>query len=119
VDLSAMATATWQPRQEGVDQIVTLLTQYQQPGVDHAQIFAQLQHFSNFPDFNNYLVFIFANGTYPVEVRQAAGLLLKNNLKTAFLTTAPEFQAFIRNHVLRSIGSENSQIRSTTGTLVR
>jgi len=114
-----MATVAWQPRQEGVDQIVSLLTQYQQASVDHAQIFAQLQHCSSFPDFNNYLVFIFSSGeSYSVEVRQSAGLLLKNNLKTAFLTTAPEFQAFIKHHVLRSLGTDNPNIRSTTGTIV-
>ena len=115
-----MATVVWQPRQDGVDQIVSLLTQYQQASVDHAQIFAQLQHCSSFPDFNNYLVFIFSSGeSYSVEVRQSAGLLLKNNLKTAFLTTAPEFQTFIKHHVLRSLGTDNPNIRSTTGTIIR
>jgi transportin-1 len=51
--------------------------------VGQAALFAQLQHCGTFPDFNNYLVYILASGDgMTADVRQAAGLLLKNNLKT-------------------------------------
>jgi hypothetical protein len=32
------------------------------PNSDQARIWQQLQHYSQFPDFNNYLVFLFARG---------------------------------------------------------
>lgn len=114
------APGGWSPQSEGVEQIVNLLTQYMQPTVDQAQIFAQLQHCSTFPDFNNYLTFILSSGEgFHVEVRQSAGLLLKNNLKTAFATTAPEYQVYIKQQVLRSVGSNNQALRSTVGTVIR
>lgn len=54
------ATAVWQPRDDGLDEICALLEQQISPSsvVDKSQIWKQLQHFSQFPDFNNYLVFI-------------------------------------------------------------
>mmetsp|Transcript_12222 Transcript_12222/g.16667 ORF Transcript_12222/g.16667 Transcript_12222/m.16667 type:complete len:922 (-) Transcript_12222:537-3302(-) len=115
------AAPAWQPRPEGVEQIVNLLVQYMQPTVDQSQIFAQLQHCSTFPDFNNYLVYILASGGdlgHPIEVRQSAGLLLKNNLKTGFTTTTPEYQAFIKHHILRSVGVPDRALRSTVGTVI-
>lgn len=50
----------WQPRDDGLAEICSLLEQQISPSsvVDKSQIWKQLQHFSQFPDFNNYLVFI-------------------------------------------------------------
>ena len=54
------ATTVWQPRDDGLAEIFTLLEQQISPSsaVDKSQIWKQLEHFSQFPDFNNYLVFI-------------------------------------------------------------
>lgn len=54
------ATASWQPQEEGFNSICALLQHQISPSSDKSQIWQQLQHFSHFPDFNNYLVFILA-----------------------------------------------------------
>jgi transportin-1 len=58
--MAAAAADTWQPQEQGLREICVLLEQQITPGSDQARIWQQLQHFSQFPDFNNYLVFILA-----------------------------------------------------------
>ena len=65
------------------------------------------------------LNYIWAFCRYKNDVRQSAGLLLKNNLKTALTTTSLEFQTYIKQNVLRCMGTNNQIIRSTTGTIIR
>ncbi|GBG76318.1 hypothetical protein CBR_g22065 [Chara braunii] len=109
----------WQPQEEGAREICTLLHEYQQPGVDQNRIFMQLTRCSTFPDFNNYLTFVFCRAEgQPIEVRQSAGLLLKNNLKTAWSGTAQQFQEYMKNELLPSIGVANRELRSTVGTVI-
>lgn len=54
----------------------------------------------------------------PVEVRQAAGLLLKNNLKTVFKSMPPINQEYIKAELLPCLGASDRQIRSTSGTII-
>jgi len=58
--IMAATAVVWQPRDDGLAEICSLLEQQISPSsvVDKSQIWKQLQHFSQFPDFNNYLVFI-------------------------------------------------------------
>lgn len=53
-----------------------------------------------------------------VEVRQAAGLLLKNNLRGAFKTMPPANQQYIKSGLLPCMGAADRQIRSTAGTII-
>jgi transportin-1 len=53
-----------------------------------------------------------------VEIRQAAGLLLKNNLRTAFKSMAPVNQQYIKSELLPCLGAADRQIRSTVGTII-
>lgn len=73
------ASASWQPKEEGFAEICGLLEQqisHSSSSADKSQIWQQLQHYSQFPDFNNYLAFILARAEgKSVEIRQAAGLL--------------------------------------------
>uniref|UniRef100_A0A5B6Z3Z7 Transportin-1 n=1 Tax=Davidia involucrata TaxID=16924 RepID=A0A5B6Z3Z7_DAVIN len=113
------ASASWQPQEEGFKEICGLLDQHISPTSDKSQIWQQLQHYSQFPDFNNYLVFILARAEgKSVEVRQAAGLLLKNNLKTAFKSMTPEYQKYIKSELLPCLGAADRHIRSTAGTII-
>lgn len=57
---AAAAAATWQPQEGGFKEICGLLEQQISPSSDKSQIWQQLQHYSQFPDFNNYLAFILA-----------------------------------------------------------
>ncbi|KAL0408368.1 UNVERIFIED_CONTAM: Transportin-1, partial [Sesamum radiatum] len=53
--------ATWQPQEEGLREICGLLEQQMAPtSDDKSMIWQRLQQYSQFPDFNNYLAFIFA-----------------------------------------------------------
>ncbi|XP_057974190.1 transportin-1 [Malania oleifera] len=113
------ATATWQPQENGVNEICAVLEQHISPASDKSQIWQQLQHFSQFPDFNNYLAFILTRAEgKSVEIRQAAGLLLKNNLRTAFKSMSPAYQQYIKSELLPYIGASDKHIRSTVGTII-
>ncbi|XP_022849715.1 transportin-1 isoform X3 [Olea europaea var. sylvestris] len=112
--------ATWQPQEEGLREICGLLEQQMAPtSDDKSLIWQKLQHYTQFPDFNNYLAFIFARAEgKPLEVRQAAGLLLKNNLRSAFKTMPPANQHYIKSELLPCLGAPDRQIRSTAGTVI-
>ncbi|OAY50523.1 transportin-1 isoform X2 [Manihot esculenta] len=115
-----MATqALWQPKEEGLREICGLLQQNISPTSDKTRIWQQLQHFTQFPDFNNYLAFIFARsqGT-SVEIRQAAGLLLKNNLRSAYKSMDPAYQQYIKSELLPCLGAADKHIRTTVGTII-
>lgn len=59
--LSGEASA-WKPQEEGLREICGLLEQQMAPSSgDKSMIWQRLQHYSQFPDFNNYLAFIFAH----------------------------------------------------------
>ncbi|GLJ54534.1 hypothetical protein SUGI_1171160 [Cryptomeria japonica] len=114
-----MATAIWQPQEEGLREICGLLEEYRSPTSDQARIWQQLQRYSQFPDFSNYLAFILARAEgKSVEVRQAAGLLLKNNLRTTFSLITPPYQQYIKSELLPCLGAPDRHLRSTVGTVV-
>ncbi|PON89933.1 Armadillo-like helical [Trema orientale] len=122
---AAAATASsgqWQPKEEGFTEICGLLEQqisHSSTSADKSQIWQQLQHYSQFPDFNNYLAFILARAEgKSVDVRQAAGLFLKNNLRTAYKSMVPAYQQYIKSELLPCLGSGDKNIRSTVGTIV-
>ncbi|OAE34574.1 hypothetical protein AXG93_1487s1200 [Marchantia polymorpha subsp. ruderalis] len=114
-----MATPVWHPQEEGVKEICGLLQEFRQPSVDQSRIWQQLQRCSQFPDFNNYLTFILCRAEgHSVEVRQAAGLLLKNNLKANYQAIAPAYQHYIKAELLPCLGSSDRHIRATVGTVI-
>ncbi|CAI5468976.1 unnamed protein product [Closterium sp. Yama58-4] len=113
------AAAAWQPSEQGANEICSLLHEYLKPGVDQARIFQELQRCSQFPDFNNYLAFLLCKGeNQPVEVRQSAGLLLKNNLRTGYENLNPAYLAYIKSLLLPCIGLPDHQLRATVGTVI-
>ncbi|OWM80947.1 transportin-1-like isoform X2 [Punica granatum] len=113
------AQAVWQPKEEGLREICGLLRQHIRPTSDQSRILQQLQHYSQFPDFNNYLAFIFTSAEgESVEIRQAAGLLLKNNLKTSFNSLDSSCQTYIKTEILPCLGASDRNIKSTVGTVI-
>nr|XP_034927510.1 transportin-1-like isoform X1 [Populus alba] len=115
------AAAAWQPQEEGFKEICGLLEHQISPTstADKLQIWQQLQNFSQFPDFNNYLAFILSRAEgKSVEIRQAAGLLLKNNLRNAYKTMTPAYQQYIKSELLPCLGAADRHIRSTVGTII-
>ncbi|XP_038972987.1 transportin-1-like isoform X2 [Phoenix dactylifera] len=115
----AAAAALWQPQEEGLREICGLLEQHISPNSDQPRIWQQLQHYGQFPDFNNYLAFILAHAEgKSVEIRQAAGLLLKNNLRATFSSLSPSHQQYIKSELLPCLGATDRTIRSTVGTVI-
>eukprot|EP00232_Nephroselmis_pyriformis_P015118 CAMPEP_0182883718 /NCGR_PEP_ID=MMETSP0034_2-20130328/18549_1 /TAXON_ID=156128 /ORGANISM="Nephroselmis pyriformis, Strain CCMP717" /LENGTH=339 /DNA_ID=CAMNT_0025016867 /DNA_START=101 /DNA_END=1116 /DNA_ORIENTATION=- len=109
----------WSHSPEGVEQIAQLLAEYQRPGADQSQVFQRLQQCRSFPDFNNYLAFIVGLAEdKPIEVRQSAGLLLKNNLKAEYMHLSPAFRGYIKAALLPQIGHPNKHLRSAVGTVL-
>lgn len=64
------------------------------------------------------LTICFSQQGKSVEIRQAAGLLLKNNMKTAFTAIAPSYQQYIKSELLPCLGAAERHIRSTVGTVI-
>ncbi|KAI9127995.1 hypothetical protein K1719_000988 [Acacia pycnantha] len=115
------ANAPWSPQEEGIKEICGLLEKQisHSSSADKAQIWQQLQHYSQLPDFNNYLVFILARAEgKPVEVRQASGLYLKNNLRTTYKSMLPVYQQYVKSELLPCLGAADRNIRSTVGTII-
>lgn len=52
------------------------------------------------------------------EARQAAGLLLKNNLRATFSSMPPASQQYVKSELLPCIGATNKAIRSIVGTVI-
>ncbi|XP_042462672.1 transportin-1-like isoform X3 [Zingiber officinale] len=116
----AAAAALWQPREEGLREICALLEEHISPNSDQSRILQQLQHYNQLPDFNNYLVFILAHAEQgkSLEVRQAAGLLLKNNLRATFSSLSSSYRQYIKSELLPCLGASDRTIRSTVGTVI-
>lgn len=53
-----------------------------------------------------------------VEVRQAAGLYLKNNLRNMFKSMQPAYQQYVKSELLPCLGATDKHIRSTAGTII-
>jgi transportin-1 len=86
----------------------------------HRQIQAQLDAFSQNPEFSLYLVYTLAKlkGQVGDEVRQVAGLLLKNNIKTSWDSLPADKQAYIRSEAISAIGEPIPFMRNTVGSIV-
>ena len=53
-----------------------------------------------------------------VHIRQAAGLLLKNNLKSNYESIQTQHLQYIKAEVLPCLGSSDFGVRTTVGTIV-
>src|SRR5690242_15879261 len=79
------------------------------------------------PDINNYLAFIFSSAAPPPGVnftpeeyhlvRSAAGIMLKNNVKSAFKQIPESSVPLIKMAVPMGIVDKNSQIRNYAGNI--
>lgn len=117
--MAVAAASMWQPQEEGIREICGLLERQISPNSDQHLIWQQLQHYSQVADFNNYLAFILARAEgKSAEIRQAAGLLLKNNLKISFRAMSPSHQQYIKSQLLPCLGAADKTIRSTAGTVI-
>ncbi len=117
-----MSAHAWSPAAEGSSQIVALISEYLDPRANQREMLGRLEACAKFPDFNNYLAHVLTSDEDPgrrEDVRQSAGLLLKNNLKTSWMTTmSEEYRAYVKGTLMSGLGHASRLIRSTAGTCV-
>lgn len=74
---------------------------------------------NQYPDFNNYLAFVFTKMKTETEpTRAVAGLVLKNNVRLYYDKFPEETKAYVKQESLGVVADESPIIRATAGTLV-
>ncbi|KAL1900210.1 hypothetical protein Sste5346_002520 [Sporothrix stenoceras] len=119
----------WQPSPESLQTLIGCLKDSHN-GFDKAaqkQAEIMLTQAKTSPDFNNYLAYIFSSPTPPAGVtlaprdntvvRMAAGIMLKNTVKTAYKQTPEATVALIKASVLLGLRDENHPIRYNAGNI--
>lgn len=78
-----------------------------------------MQSFNQFPDFNNYLVFIFAKmKDQPEHIRTVAGIVLKNNLRDLYPQMTEQTKYYIKCEILSCIGDSMISVRRTLASII-
>ncbi|PXF49278.1 Transportin-1 [Gracilariopsis chorda] len=117
----------WAPAPEKLHAIATLLRDSTSAYTNvQQQVYNQLQKYSTVRDFNNYLVYILAHGYNSPDaayhsvdaVRQAAGLVLKNNIRLLYNSIHPHSRQYINSLLLAAIGDTSYQIRAVAATCI-
>ncbi|KAM5356421.1 hypothetical protein ACJ41O_003067 [Fusarium nematophilum] len=121
--------SNWQPAQESLQQLAACLKD-SLSGFDKSaqkQADLMLQQAKNSPDINNYLAYLFSSPTPPDGlqfteqdfhlVRSAAGIMLKNNVRTDWKSIPESSLEFIKLSVPICLQDKNSQIRNFAGNI--
>ncbi|XP_014118475.1 PREDICTED: transportin-2-like, partial [Pseudopodoces humilis] len=110
----------WQPDEQGLQQVLQLLKDSQSPNTATQRVVQdKLKQLNQFPDFNNYLIFVLTRLKSEDEpTRSLSGLILKNNVKAHFQSFPPPVAEFIKQECLNHLGDASSLIRATIGILI-
>ncbi|KAF1379394.1 hypothetical protein PFLUV_G00175610 [Perca fluviatilis] len=110
----------WQPDEQGLQQVLQLLKDSQSPNtVTQRAVQQKLEQLNQFPDFNNYLIFVLTRlKTEDEPTRSLSGLILKNNVKAHYQNFPPTVADFIKQECLNNIGDPSPLIRATIGILI-
>nr|CAB3267152.1 transportin-1 [Phallusia mammillata] len=111
---------SWQPDASGLEQIIQLLKESQSPDTEiQRQVQQKLEQLNQYPDFNNYLIFVLTKLTTEDEpTRSLAGLILKNNVRAHYNKFPPNVGDFIKQECLKAVGDPSPLIRATVGILI-
>ena len=83
------------------------------------EVQAKLEQLNQYPDFNNYLIYVLTKMTNEDDAtRSLSGLILKNNVKAHFSKFPAEVTAFIKSECLSAVGDPSPLIRATVGILI-
>jgi transportin-1 len=81
--------------------------------------FQKLEEFNKYPDFNNYLCFVFKYlDAAQVDLRNMAGIMLKNNIRDYFDKIHPASVEYIRTEAPGLLGDPMLGIRQTCGSIL-
>ncbi|XP_051550082.1 transportin-1-like isoform X2 [Myxocyprinus asiaticus] len=110
----------WKPDEQGLQQILQLLKESQSPDTSTQRSVQQkLEQLNQYPDFNNYLIFVLTKlKTEDEPTRSLSGLILKNNVKAHYQNFPNGVSDFIKNECLQNIGDSSPLIRATVGILI-
>ncbi|TKS84672.1 Transportin-1 Importin beta-2 [Collichthys lucidus] len=120
----------WKPDEQGLQQILQLLKESQSPdtstqrSVQQHHVFLnhcsqRLEQLNQYPDFNNYLIFVLTKLKSEDEpTRSLSGLILKNNVKAHYQNFPNGVSDFIKSECLQNIGDSSPLIRATVGILI-
>uniref|UniRef100_A0AAR2KSW3 Importin N-terminal domain-containing protein n=2 Tax=Pygocentrus nattereri TaxID=42514 RepID=A0AAR2KSW3_PYGNA len=110
----------WKPDEQGLQQILQLLRESQSPDTSTQRSVQQkLEQLNQFPDFNNYLIFVLTKLKSEDEpTRSLSGLILKNNVKAHYQNFPNGVSDFIKHECLQNIGDSSPLIRATVGELL-
>ncbi|KAL3078600.1 hypothetical protein niasHT_035083 [Heterodera trifolii] len=115
-----MDATNWQPSQEELNQIVSLLQHSQSPDNQMQQRVQQhLDQMNAHPEFCCYLLYILSELTeQDVAHRSLSGLLLKNTVKQNWASIPQHIKAYLRRNAFRAIGDPSSLVRATVGIII-
>uniref|UniRef100_A0A8C4H3T7 Transportin-1 n=1 Tax=Dicentrarchus labrax TaxID=13489 RepID=A0A8C4H3T7_DICLA len=110
----------WKPDEQGLQQILQLLKESQSPDTSTQRSVQQrLEQLNQYPDFNNYLIFVLTKLKSEDEpTRSLSGLILKNNVKAHYQNFPSGVSDFIKSECLQNIGDSSPLIRATVGILI-
>ncbi|RMJ14477.1 hypothetical protein CDV36_005838 [Fusarium kuroshium] len=120
---------SWQPATESLQQLAACLKDSLSGFDKNAQKQADLmlQQAKNSPDVNNYLAYLFSSSSPPDGlqfseqdfhlVRSAAGIMLKNNVRTEWKKIPESSLQLIKLAVPMCLQDKNSQIRNFAGNI--
>uniref|UniRef100_A0AAQ6ILE1 Transportin-1 n=1 Tax=Anabas testudineus TaxID=64144 RepID=A0AAQ6ILE1_ANATE len=110
----------WKPDEQGLQQILQLLKESQSPDTSTQRSVQQrLEQLNQYPDFNNYLIFVLTKLKSEDEpTRSLSGLILKNNVKAHYQNFPNGVSEFIKSECLQNIGDSSPLIRATVGILI-
>ncbi|XP_042577339.1 transportin-2-like [Cyprinus carpio] len=119
-DFNYFTEMEWQPDEQGLQQVLHLLKDSQSPNTAAQRAVQQkLEQLNQFPDFNNYLIFVLTRlKTEDEPTRSLSGLILKNNVKVHYQNFPPAVAHFIKQECLNNIGDPSPLIRATIGILI-
>ncbi|MFT7797886.1 transportin-2-like [Arapaima gigas] len=117
---SLLSRMEWQPDQQGLQQVLQLLKDSQSPNTATQRAVQQkLEQLNQYPDFNNYLIFVLTRlKTEDEPTRSLSGLILKNNVKAHYQNFPPAVADFIKQECVNNIGDPSPLIRATIGILI-
>ena len=79
----------------------------------------KLEELNQYPDFNNYLIYVLTKLTSEDEpTRSLSGLILKNNIRIHGTELQPAIIEYIKQECLMALGDPSPLIRATAGILI-
>ncbi|KAJ3615084.1 hypothetical protein NHX12_018652 [Muraenolepis orangiensis] len=110
----------WRPDEQGLQKVLQLLKDSQSPDTaTQRAVQKKLEQLNQFPDINNYLIFVLTSLKSEDEpTRSLSGLILKNNVKAHYQNFPPTVTEFIKRECLNNIGDPSPLIRATIGILI-